>query len=100
MPNTIQEAIDTLIASLEPSEVAELGRLVPNLRESAARQRMDWIVEIFGLANPDSSLAKDIKQRFPDEEALFKGEVFHNAYGLFEAEIILRELRRTIHSSD
>jgi hypothetical protein len=95
MPDTLTEAVTILLARLEPSEIVEFGSLIPNPKVPAARQRMDWIVDKFHLASPASPLVKDIALRFPDE-AVFKGEVFDNANGLFEAEIILRELRRAI----
>lgn len=95
MPDTLKEAVTILLAGLEPSELAEFGSLIPNPKVPTARQRMDWIVDKFHLANPASPLVKDIALRFQDE-AVFKGEFFDNANGLFEAEIILRELRRAI----
>ncbi len=95
MPDTLTEAVAELLASAGPSEIVEFGSLIPNLKVPAARQRMDWLVDKFGLADSTSSLVKDIALRFPDDE-IFKGKVFDNANGLFEAEVILRELRRAI----
>jgi hypothetical protein len=92
---TLDEAVDALLMSLDDARKRELRELVPNPREEKARNWMDEVVAIFGLDKLGSKLSNDIERHFPDE-SVFKGPVFDNANGIFEAEILLREAREVL----
>ena len=92
---TLNEAIDTLLMAFDDARKGELRELVPNPREEEARKWMEEVITIFGLDKPGSELSNDIERRFPDE-GIFKGPVFDNANGIFEAEILLREAREAL----
>jgi hypothetical protein len=99
--NTLDAAIVAFLATLDDSQTTELLALVPNPRVSDGRRWIDNVIAMFELDNPECALCKDIAQRF--DESVFVGDVFDNANGIFEAEILLREakylLKRRVDSN-
>lgn len=93
--DTLYTAINVLLASLDDARKGELCRLIPNPREGNARRWMEEVIVMFGLNHLDTELSRDIERRFSDE-SVFKGPVFDNANGLFEAEIVLHEAKQTL----
>lgn len=93
--HTLDQAIELLLGTLDDTRKEELSRLTPNSREGNARLWMDEVIAMFGLNYPGCSLSRDIEQRFPDE-SVFKGPVFDNSAGIFEAEMVLHEARQAL----
>ncbi|MBR8657002.1 hypothetical protein KDH83_27160 [Achromobacter sp. Marseille-Q0513] len=90
---TLEQAVEEFFSSLNDAEKNALRQLFLTTREANSRRWMTEVVAMFGLDQPDCKLCADIERIFP-EESVFKGRVFDNADGLFEAGIILREAMR------
>lgn len=88
-------AIGALLDSLDDTRKSELRELIPDPREGNARKWVEEVIRMFGLDQPECELCHDIERQFPDE-SVFKGAVFDNANGIFEAEILLREAKEVL----
>lgn len=96
--NTFDEAIAAFLATLNSEKKNELLMLIPNPRVPAGRRWIDSVIAMFQLDTPEGALCRDIALRFEDE-SVFVGEIFGNANGIFEAEILLREAKKSLKLS-
>lgn len=92
---TLDEATSAFLETLDDERKNELRNLIPSSRIEIPRKWMEKLISMFGLNESGQKLCDDIEQRFPNE-SVFKGPVFDNANGFFEAEILLREARKIL----
>jgi hypothetical protein len=92
---TLGEAVFEFLATLDDAKKSELRELIPNPREGKARKWMEEVIDLFGLDQQSCKLKHDIERRFADE-SVFRGDVFDNGHGIFEAEIVLRQAKMAL----
>jgi len=92
---TLDEAIAAFLATLDDKRKDELRELIPTSRVETPRRWMEEVINMFGLEEAEQPLCKDIEECFPDE-SVFKGRVFDNDRGFFEAGILLREAKKIL----